>query len=109
MKTLKNIAMAMAATAGLLAFSAPAHADAKTGSFEYHGGKQKFDRKIEAAAIRRAAEKIGDLRGSLEGNRDAYIVDPEELGREQSSHLGFPIMQIENRDFDSITGSVPII
>jgi hypothetical protein len=96
------------ACAIVMATAIPAYAEKEGASFVYQGGKKTFDRSIEKAAIRRAAEKIGDLRGSLDGIRDTYIVLENELKGARSSRLGFPIIE-ENRPEDTITtGSVPL-
>ena len=104
----KTAMLGIAAVAMIIAVT-PANAEKAGSSIEYHGGKKSHDRKIEKAAIRRAAEKIGDLRGSLEGFKDGYIVLETELDGPQSGRLGFPIIREERADRDIITGSVPIL
>ena len=84
-------------------------AEKNNSSIEYHGGKKSYDRKIEKAAIRRAAEKIGDLRGSLEGFQDGFIVLENELDGPKSSSLGFPIIREIAVDRDLTTGTVPLL
>jgi len=96
------------ACAFLTATTVQASAENSGTSIEYHGGKAAYDRRIEQAAIRRAAQKIGELRGSLDGMDDAYIVLENELNTDQSSHLGFPIIVEPAPDRNITTGSVPI-
>lgn len=63
-------------------------------SIQYHGdAKPKYDKKIQAAAIERAISKIGDLRGSLKGFNNSYLVTEKDLKAIKSSSLGFPRIQ----------------
>lgn len=94
------------AASALIFVSAPAHAES---DIVYHGGKKTYDRKIEQAAIRRVAEKIGDLRGSLDGIKDGYIVLETELNGPQSSRLGFPIISEPDIDREMKTGTVRVM
>lgn len=94
------------AAAALIFVSAPARAES---DIVYHGGKKTYDRKIEQAAIRRVAEKIGDLRGSLDGIKDGYIVLETELNGAQSSRLGFPIISEPDIDREMNTGTVRVM
>jgi hypothetical protein len=94
------------AAAALLFSIAPARAES---DIVYHGGKKTYDRKIEQAAIRRVAEKIGDLRGSLDGIKDGYIVLESEMKDPQSSRLGFPVIREPDTDRQITTGSVRVL
>ena len=91
----------------------PAFADLKSsGSFVFQENKKQYDTKIEAAAIKRAAEKIGELRGSVQGNKEAFFIDERSLDGGKTSRLGFPIIEEARPDALTITGStgsVPII
>ena len=69
----------------------------------------KHDAKIEAAAIEKAAEKIGDLRGSLDGDMIGKIISEDDLKQQRSSRLGFPIL-LEPTSTDRVAAnSVPIV
>jgi len=101
----KFIAMAMAA--GFLLSAGEATAtnngqEIETPSIQYYGAAKKYDANIEAAAIKRAAGKIGDLRGSVEGFDGRFLIDVQTFGQDQSSHLGFPVIN-DSTDEDFIT------
>lgn len=92
---LKPLAAVAAGVAGLLV-AMPAMAEPQhESSIQYYGDAApgKYDKKLEAAMIRKAAEKIGDLRGSVDGIDNGYIIDNAELKTEKSSWLGFPVIE----------------
>lgn len=101
--------MAVLAVAGaaLVAMTATAQADKKS-SIEYHGGKAAYDKRIEQAAIKRAASKIGDLRGSIKNDDTVHILTEKDL-LEQSSQLGFPIISTPQPDRSVTTGALRIM
>lgn len=101
---MKNLCPVLMSACLVLAIAPTAMAES---SIEYHGGKKAYDRKIEAAAIMRAARKIGDLRGSLEGVEEGYIVKSDDLDKERTSSLGFPVIR-EERNSDT-EATVPIV
>ena len=112
---LKPLAMVAAGMAGLL-FAAPATAQTMTGadegsSIQYYGDAKpgKYDKKLEAAMIRKAAEKIGDLRGSVEGLDNDDIIDGAALKSEKSSWLGFPVVKETIPGRTVAAGSVPLV
>lgn len=98
----------LAAGIAALVVSSQAHAQ---GDFIYYGTSgEKFDRNIEAAAIRKAAEKIGDLRGTIEGLDATPIITIQDLGRDQSSHLGLPVIDLEGPAHRVVApGSIPLV
>ena len=112
---LKPLAMVAAGMAGLL-FAAPATAQTMTGadegsSIQYYGDAKpgKYDKKLEAAMIRKAAEKIGDLRGSVDGLDEDYIIDNAELEAEKSSWLGFPVIEETIPARAATENSIPLV
>lgn len=62
-------------------------------SITYYGNSNGFDKKIAAAALKKAAEKIGDLRGSIEGLDENFIATNKELTNSRQTALGFPRLQ----------------
>ena len=58
----------------------------------FHTGStaKKHDRKIEAAAIKIVANKMGDLRGLIDGFDTNMISAEQDLLKDRSSSLGFP-------------------
>lgn len=56
-------------------------------------GERQYDRKIEQAAIRRAATKMGELRGTIEGVNHRHLIAVEDLSRNQTRWLGFPVLE----------------
>lgn len=78
-------------------------------SITYHGGTPKsFDKKIAAAALKKAAAKIGDLRGSLDGLDEDHVATAKELRDIRRSSLGFPTIQ-ENILVQPKEKGVPIV
>ncbi len=70
---------------------------------------EKYDRKLEAAAIERAANNIGELRGSLHGFEGEFIVETDDLENGASKSLGFPTIR-ETLPARSIqAGAVPLV
>lgn len=110
---MKNIftITAMGLVASIALSTAATASDTRESSIQYYGDAQpgKYDKKLEAAAIKRAGEKVGDLRGSLEGIDSTFIVKPTDLKADQSSHLGFPVIRetLPARPVDD--GAVPIV
>lgn len=100
--------IAFAVALAVFAMQTPAMAQ---GSIVYFGPSgEKYDRTIEAAAIKRAAEKIGDLRGSIQGSDTSIIIDEEDLKKGQSSRLGFPVPSFEDPGYRTVRpGTVPIV
>ncbi|MGB7286731.1 MAG: hypothetical protein WBC71_07360 [Salaquimonas sp.] len=79
------------------------------GSFVTQVAPKKYDRKIEAAAIEKAAEKIGDLRGSVSGDMIGKIISEADLSLNQSSRLGFPIILESSPENPDAIEAVPIV
>ena len=74
--------------------AAGAHATEPVGDKNQQGeAAKRYDRKIEQAAIQRAASKIGDIRGSIEGHGDSHFIAEDDLRDRRSQRLGFPIIQ----------------
>lgn len=96
----------------VIGFSTPVIAEMVTnGSITVHSGpKKKFDRKIEAAAIAKAAERIGELRGSVSGDAIGEIIRESDLDGSRSSGLGFPIIEETGRLISTAPeGAVPLV
>lgn len=70
---------------------------------------RKYDRKIEAAAIRNAAQKIGELRGSVTGDLIGQIISEADLNGRRSSALGFPIITERYQQDDGLDNAVPMV
>ena len=108
----KLFAVFAAGLAGML-LAAPAFAGGQfeASSIQYYGDAKpgKYDKKLEAAMIRKAAENIGDLRGSVEGLDNGDIIDDAELKSEKSSQLGFPVIEETIRGRSVAAGSVPLV
>lgn len=108
---LKPLAVAAASVACLLV-AMPATAETKhESSIQYYGDAApgKYDKKLEAAMIRKAAENIGNLRGSVDGIDNGYIIDGAELKIEKSSWLGFPVIEETIPGRAVAAGSVPLV
>ncbi len=105
--TLRKLALLAFSGAALVAMTTAAQADVHS-SIEYHGGKATYDKRIAQAAIERAAKKIGDLRGSIEGAEPKYFLTDEDL-KNQSSQLGFPIIDESRLEREIVTGAVRIM
>lgn len=103
------IMLGLFVSASVIGFSQANAASAYQGSIIYQGGKQQYDRKIEAAAIKRVAAKIGDIRGSIGDDNASHIITDEEITNPKSSQLGFPIIEEKPVDQDFITGSIHIL
>ena len=108
----KNTLLALASAALLYANfgTTNAFAGAETNTdIEYQASKPKHGRKIEAAAIEKVAAKIGDLRGSLEGDLIGKIISEDNLANNNSSQLGFPIIQERSMVQPTDSDAVPIV
>jgi len=113
---LTPLAVFAAGVAGLLV-ATPAMAETKMAentygsSIQYYGDARpgKYDKKLEAAMIRKAAEKIGDLRGSVDGLDEDYIIDNAELEAEKSSWLGFPVIEETIPARAATENSIPLV
>lgn len=108
----KNTLLALASAALLYAnFGATsAFADAETNTdIEFQQSKPRHDRKVEAAAIEKVAAKIGDLRGSLEGDLIGNIISEDNLANENSGQLGFPIIQERSMVQPTDSDAIPIV
>ena len=108
----KLFAVFAAGLAGML-LAAPAFAGGQfeASSIQYYGDAKpgKYDKKLEAAMIRKAAEKIGDLRGSVDGLDEDYIIDNAELEAEKSSWLGFPVIEETIPARAATENSIPLV
>lgn len=108
----KNTLLALASAALLFAGigGTNAYAEAKTNTaIKYQEPKPRHDRKIEAAAIEKVAAKIGELRGSLEGELIDKIISEDNLAGDRSSQLGFPIIEERSMVQPDMTDAVPIV
>lgn len=108
---MKQHLIAASIAAGFLLSAGPAAAEKSAKrtyepSIQYYGTAKKYDAKIAAAAIEIVAGKIGDLRGSLEGFEDRFLIDEKSYGKDQSSHLGFPVMKQRLTNDPMQTGSL---
>ena len=99
-RTKAALALCMIATVTTSAFA--------ESSIQYYGMKKPFDAKIEAAAIEKAASKIGELRGSIDGSHDGYLITLDDLDKKRTSALGFPILR-EQPVQRKVSDSVPIV
>lgn len=119
--TIKAIAASFTialAASGLLAGSTQAM-DHDESSVVYYGDAKpspqedvqdtSHDRTIEAAAIRKAAEKIGELRGSIDGNAERHLLQIKDLKVDRSSRLGFPVIEEKLPARNAPEGSVPLV
>ncbi|MCB1386285.1 MAG: hypothetical protein KDJ80_10155 [Nitratireductor sp.] len=90
-----HLILAAACAAILLSGPSAMAADDTESSIQYYGDARPkgFDPKITEAAQRKAAEAIGDLRGGIDGFGDDYLVHQEDLAKEKSSWLGFPVIE----------------
>ncbi|WP_075995754.1 hypothetical protein [Salaquimonas pukyongi] len=111
MKAKFHTAIATALASLMFAVPSVAGATQKTSSIQYYGDAKpgKYDKKLEAAMIRKAAEKIGDLRGSVEGLNSGYIIDGAALESDQSSRLGFPVIQETIPGTGVAAGAQPLV
>ena len=106
---MKKVVLLATAIAGTLALgvyqgSEPAFAETKRSEDIVFAKEmpKRYDSKIEAAAISRAAKKIGDLRGSILGGSLDDLMTKDALRSNQSSSLGFPIFSEPSQNTDSV-------
>lgn len=79
-------------------------------SIQYYGSGKGFDKKIEAAALKIAAAKIGEMRGSLKGVSQDYVVTEIEIKEPRTSTLGFPRISDETTgDIKKAQDTVPMV
>lgn len=107
-KIFNRMAVLAVAGAALVAMTATVQADTHS-SIEYHGGKAAYDKRIEQAAIERAASKMGELRGSIKDDDGTVHILTEEDLVSQASQLGFPILGVPKPGREVVTGAVRIM
>ena len=107
-KTLKPVAFAVAFTCGLTAVGM-AFAQQGESSIIIQQPVRTHDKSIEAAAIEKVAAKIGELRGSLEDDFIGQIIREEDLTRDHSNLLGFPVIREKSVSSAGNGAAVPII
>ena len=107
-KTLRPLVVALALACGLTT-GGPAFAQQAESSIIVQQPVRSHDRNIEAAAIEKAAAKIGELRGSLEDDFIGQIIREEDLARDHSNLLGFPVIREKSVSRAGNSEMVPII
>lgn len=102
---MKNSIKAALAVCMITGMSTLALAESDT---QHDDVEKAFDSKIEAAAAAKAASKIGELRGSLDGLDDAYLITQDDLDQKRTSAIGFPILR-EKHQLNKADNSVPMV